>query len=121
MNRPPFRAEIIGSLLRPKNLLDARAKLEGDQYATVKGSRSFAELKDIEDEAIRDAIALQEGAGLEVVTVGELRRRSWYQDFVLALGGTKIAFVDAGQTVSAAMPFQDEKGAEKLPGHLVQV
>ncbi|HEX7006305.1 MAG TPA: 5-methyltetrahydropteroyltriglutamate--homocysteine S-methyltransferase [Alphaproteobacteria bacterium] len=121
MNRPPFRAEIIGSLLRPKNLLDARAKLEGDQYATVKGSRSFAELKDIEDEAIRDAIALQEGAGLEVVTDGEFRRRSWYQDFVLALGGTKIAFVDASQTISAAMPFQDEKGAEKLPGHLVQV
>jgi 5-methyltetrahydropteroyltriglutamate--homocysteine methyltransferase len=121
MAKGPFRAEVIGSLLRPKKLLDARAKLEGDQYATVKGSRAFGELTAIEDEAIRDAVALQEGVGLEVVTDGEFRRRSWYQDFVLALGGTKIAFVDASKTISAALPFQDEKGAEKLPGHLVQV
>ena len=121
MGEAPFRAEVIGSLLRPQKLLDARARLEGDQYATVKGSRSFGELKAIEDEAIRDAVALQEGVGLEVVTDGEFRRRSWYQDFVLALGGTKIAFVDASRTISAALPFQDEKGTEKLPGHLVQV
>jgi 5-methyltetrahydropteroyltriglutamate--homocysteine methyltransferase len=121
MAKGPFRAEVIGSLLRPRALLDARAKLEGDQYATVKGSRSFASLKPVEDAAIDDAIALQEGVGLEVVTDGEFRRRSWYQDFVLSLGGTKIAFVDASKTISAAMPFQDEKGAEKLPGHLVQV
>lgn len=121
MGKAPFRAEVIGSLLRPQKLLDARARLEGDQYATVKGSRSFGELKAIEDEAIRDAVALQEGVGLEVVTDGEFRRRSWYQDFVLSLGGTKIAFVDASKTISAALPFQDEKGSEKLPGHLVQV
>jgi 5-methyltetrahydropteroyltriglutamate--homocysteine methyltransferase len=121
MSKAPFRAEIIGSLLRPQKLLDARARLEGDQYATVKGSRSFGELHAIEDAAIRDAVALQEGVGLEVVTDGEFRRRSWYQDFVLALGGTKIAFVDASQTISAALPFQDETGSEKLPGHLVQV
>jgi len=118
---PPFRAEHIGSLLRPEKLLKARAAMEGDQYSRVSGSRAFAELKSIEDAAIRDAVALQEGVGLEVVTDGEFRRRSWYQDFVLALEGTSITFIDSSKTVSAAMPFQDDKTTEKLPGHLVQV
>jgi 5-methyltetrahydropteroyltriglutamate--homocysteine methyltransferase len=118
---PPFRAEHVGSLLRPAKLLAARAALEGDQYRTVSGSTLYAELRDIEDAPIREAVALQEGVSLDVVTDGEFRRRSWYQDFVLALGGTSITFVDASRTISAAMPFQDESGVEKLPGHLVQV
>jgi 5-methyltetrahydropteroyltriglutamate--homocysteine methyltransferase len=118
---PPFRAEHIGSLLRPEKLLKARAAAEGDQYSKVSGSRSFAALKAMEDEAIRDAVALQESVGLEVVTDGEFRRRSWYQDFLLALAGTSITFVDSSKTISAAMPFQDDKTTEKLPGHLVQV
>ncbi len=118
---PPFRAEHIGSLLRPAKLLKARAALEGDQYRTVSGPTMYAELASAEDEAIRDAGRLQEEVGLDVVTDGEFRRRSWYQDFVLSLGGTSITFVDASKTISAAMPFQDESGAEKLPGHLVQV
>ena len=81
-------------------------------------------LLELRDHSLIETVIIrapQEGVGLEVVTDGEFRRRSWYQDFVLALGGTKIAFVDASQTISAALPFQDEKGAEKLPGHLVQV
>jgi 5-methyltetrahydropteroyltriglutamate--homocysteine methyltransferase len=118
---PPFRAEHIGSLLRPEKLLKARAAMEGDQYSKVSGSRSFAELTAMEDAAIRDAVALQESVGLEVVTDGEFRRRSWYQDFLLALTGTSITFVDSSKTISAAMPFQDDKTTEKLPGHLVQV
>jgi 5-methyltetrahydropteroyltriglutamate--homocysteine methyltransferase len=118
---PPFRAEHIGSLLRPEKLLRARAALEGDQYRTVSHSTLYEELKSIEDEAIRDAVALQEAAGLHAITDGEFRRRSWYQDFLLALGGTAITFVDADKTISAAMPFEDSKGAETLPGHLVQV
>jgi len=118
---PPFRAEHIGSLLRPEKLLKARAALEGDQYRTVSGSTMFAALRGVEDEAIRDAVKLQEAAGLESITDGEFRRRSWYQDFLLALGGTSITFVDASKTISAAMPFQDSGGVEKLPGHLVQV
>jgi 5-methyltetrahydropteroyltriglutamate--homocysteine methyltransferase len=81
----------------------------------------YAELQGIEDEAIRDAVKLQEEAGLQSITDGEFRRRSWYQDFVLALGGTSITFVDATKTISAAMPFEDAGGVEKLPGHLVQV
>jgi 5-methyltetrahydropteroyltriglutamate--homocysteine methyltransferase len=118
---PPFRAEHVGSLLRPEKLLKARAAIEGDQYRTVDHSTMYAELKGIEDECIRDAVKLQEAAGLQSITDGEFRRRSWYQDFVLALGGTQITFVDASKTISAAMPFEDAGGVEKLPGHLVQV
>jgi 5-methyltetrahydropteroyltriglutamate--homocysteine methyltransferase len=121
MAEPPFRAEHVGSLLRPEKLLKARAALEGDQYRTVAKSTMYAELQGIEDEAIRDAVKLQEEAGLQSITDGEFRRRSWYQDFVLALGGTSITFVDATKTISAAMPFEDAGGVEKLPGHLVQV
>jgi 5-methyltetrahydropteroyltriglutamate--homocysteine methyltransferase len=118
---PPFRAEHVGSLLRPEKLLKARAAIEGDQYKTVDHPTMYAELRGIEDECIRDAVKLQEEAGLQSITDGEFRRRSWYQDFVLALGGTQITFVDAAKTISAAMPFEDAAGAEKLPGHLVQV
>ena len=121
MGAPPFRAEHVGSLLRPEKLLKARAAIEGDQYRTVAKSTMYAELKSIEDEAIRDAVKLQEQAGLQSITDGEFRRRSWYQDFLLALGGTAITFVDASKTISAAMPFEDAGGVEKLPGHLVQV
>ena len=121
MAAPPFRAEHVGSLLRPEKLLKARAALEGDQYRTVNKSTMYAELKGIEDEAIRNAVKLQEAAGLQSITDGEFRRRSWYQDFVLALGGTSITFVDASKTISAAMPFEDAGGVDKLPGHLVQV
>ncbi len=121
MGAPPFRAEHVGSLLRPEKLLKARAAIEGDQYRTVAKSTMYAELKSIEDEAIRDAVKLQEQAGLQSITDGEFRRRSWYQDFLLALGGTAITFVDASRTISAAMPFEDAGGVEKLPGHLVQV
>ena len=71
--------------------------------------------------AIIDAVKLQESAGLQVITDGEFRRRSWFQDFLLALSGTGIHWVDAGQTVSAALPFQNDTTVEKLPGHIVRV
>jgi methionine synthase II (cobalamin-independent) len=118
---PPFRAEHVGSLLRPQKLLKARADLEGDQYRPASGSLNFEQLRQMEDDAIRDAVRLQEDVGLEVITDGEFRRRSWYQDFILSLSGTAIAFIDPEKTVSAAMPFQDKKAVDKLPAHLVQV
>jgi 5-methyltetrahydropteroyltriglutamate--homocysteine methyltransferase len=118
---PPFRAEHVGSLLRPKALLDARAAAEGDQYRPVSSPLAYAGLTAIEDAAIRDAVRLQEEVGLEVVTDGEFRRRSWFQDFLLALTGTRITFVDAARTVSAALPFQDDTSSEKLPGHIIEV
>src|SRR3954464_12502854 len=117
----PFRAEHVGSLLRPQKLLEARAKIEGDQYRTAKGSLAHDELREMEDAAIRDAVRLQEEAGLQSITDGEFRRRSWYQDFILSLSGTSIAFVDPEKTISAAVPFQDGKGVDKLPGHLPHV
>ena len=120
-DRPPFRAEHIGSLLRPQRLLDARAAIEGDQYRKATESTLYGQLSAIEDAAIRDAVRLQEEVGLRAVTDGEFRRRSWYQDFVLALGGTSITFVDPSRSVSAALPFQSSEGTDKLPGHLVGV
>jgi 5-methyltetrahydropteroyltriglutamate--homocysteine methyltransferase len=118
---PPFRAEHIGSLLRPEKLLKAREAVEGDQYRQASGPLRYRELKDIEDEAIRDVVRLQADVGLEVVTDGEFRRRSWFQDFVRALSGTEITFIRTFQTVSAALPFQDDKSVDRLPGHIVQV
>jgi 5-methyltetrahydropteroyltriglutamate--homocysteine methyltransferase len=118
---PPFRAEHIGSLLRPEKLLRARAAAEGDQYRNVTGPLAYTQLKEIEDEAIREVVRLQEDVGLQVVTDGEFRRRSWFQDFLLSLSGTAITWVDAAETVSAALPFRTDTSVDKLPGHIVRV
>jgi 5-methyltetrahydropteroyltriglutamate--homocysteine methyltransferase len=92
--KPPFRAEHVGSLLRPRALYDARAAFDGDLRRTVRSGegRSSAMLRPIEDAAILEAVALQERVGLHSVTDGEYRRRSWYQDFVLGLANTAIRF-----------------------------
>jgi len=121
VSTPPFRAEHVGSLLRPANLLQARTEAEGDQYRQVSGPLKFDQLKQLEDAAITDVVKLQESVGLEVITDGEFRRRSWFQDFLLALSGTGIQWLDADKTISAALPFQNDTTVEKLPGHLVRV
>ncbi|HZL55426.1 MAG TPA: 5-methyltetrahydropteroyltriglutamate--homocysteine S-methyltransferase [Solirubrobacteraceae bacterium] len=77
---PPYRAEHVGSLLRPKRLLEARAEHDA-------GKISAEQLRNEEDAAIRDAIALQEEVGLESITDGELRRGSWHMDFLYEIGG----------------------------------
>jgi 5-methyltetrahydropteroyltriglutamate--homocysteine methyltransferase len=118
---PPFRAEHVGSLLRPAKLLQARAAAEGDQYRQVSGPLEFSQLTTLEDDAIADVVRLQESVGLQVVTDGEFRRRSWFQDFLLALSGTGITWVESTETVSAALPFQNDTTVEKLPGHIVRV
>ena len=64
------RADVVGSLLRPAYLRDARK-------AALEGRSTEADLRAIEDRAVREAIAMQESAGLDVVTDGELRRNSW--------------------------------------------
>jgi 5-methyltetrahydropteroyltriglutamate--homocysteine methyltransferase len=93
-NTPPFRADHVGSLLRPPALRRARAELEGDLQRTVHSSeyRSSSKLGPLEDAAIREAVALQERVGLQSITDGDFRRRSWYQDFVLAIDNTAIRF-----------------------------
>jgi 5-methyltetrahydropteroyltriglutamate--homocysteine methyltransferase len=77
---PPFRADHVGSLLRPKNLLQARE----DQKA---GRIGAAELRGIEDKAIREVVRMQEEIGLQGITDGEFRRASWHMDFLYRIGG----------------------------------
>jgi 5-methyltetrahydropteroyltriglutamate--homocysteine methyltransferase len=67
---PPTRADVVGSLLRPQHLVEARDRFE-------RGALGVVELKRIEDRAVDQQIALQEGAGLRIVTDGEMRRASW--------------------------------------------
>ena len=80
--RPPFRADHVGSLLRPKEVLQAR-----DEFA--KGEISAEQLAQVEDEAIRDAIRMQGEVGLKSATDGEMRRQSWHMDFIYQLGGVE--------------------------------
>jgi 5-methyltetrahydropteroyltriglutamate--homocysteine methyltransferase len=77
---PPFRADHVGSLLRPKKLLDARA-------AFAAGRLPREELRAVEDEAIGEAVRMQEEVGLRSATDGEFRRASWHMDFIYQLGG----------------------------------
>ncbi len=77
---PPFRADHVGSLLRPERLLLARAE-------HAAGRLSVEELRAAEDEAIRSAVAMQEDIGLSAATDGEFRRASWHMDFIYQLGG----------------------------------
>ncbi|MBV9553644.1 MAG: 5-methyltetrahydropteroyltriglutamate--homocysteine S-methyltransferase [Alphaproteobacteria bacterium] len=79
---PPFRADHVGSLLRPPDLLQARA-------AHQAGRLGAAELRAAEDRAIGDAVALQRDAGLHGVTDGEMRRGSWHMDFLYRIGGVE--------------------------------
>ena len=98
-NAPPFRADHVGSLLRPAELLRAR----GEHQA---GRISAEELRRIEDAAIRDVVRMQREIGLQGVTDGEFRRGSWHMDFLYRIGGVgkaeqvlNIRFRNEGGTV----------------------
>jgi 5-methyltetrahydropteroyltriglutamate--homocysteine methyltransferase len=82
------RADVVGSLLRPPELLEAR-----ERYAA--GGLSAAEFKRIEDRAVDWAIGLQERAGLSVVTDGEMRRESFQSQMVEAVEGFGEHDIDA--------------------------
>src|ERR1035438_4353934 len=77
---PPFRADHVGSLLRPPELLKARASF-------ADGQIDADALREVEDDAIRGAVALQEDLGFQSATDGEFRRTSWHMDFIYQLGG----------------------------------
>jgi 5-methyltetrahydropteroyltriglutamate--homocysteine methyltransferase len=77
---PPFRADHVGSLLRPPELLRAR-----EDFAA--GRITAEELRGVEDEAIRQVVRMQEEIGLQSATDGEFRRASWHMDFIYQLGG----------------------------------
>src|SRR5579884_129829 len=99
---PPFRADHVGSLLRPKPLLAARREYE-------EGWIAAAALRACEDECIAAAVAMQAELGLMGVTDGEFRRGSWHMDFLYRIGGVEktdrtlqIAFKNAAGTVEFA-------------------
>jgi 5-methyltetrahydropteroyltriglutamate--homocysteine methyltransferase len=94
MTTPPFRADQVGSLLRPPELRDARAKAK-------TGALTPALLKEIEDRCIRAAVQRQESLGLSAVTDGEYRRDFWHLDFMAQLDGV-------GMTAPVGMVFQAE-------------
>ena len=100
---PPFRADHVGSLLRPPELLRARSEHEA-------GGISAEELRRVEDAAIRDAVRMQQEIGLQGVTDGEFRRGSWHMDFLYQIGGVaktdqvlRIQFRNAAGPVEAAL------------------
>ena len=100
---PPFRADHVGSLLRPAELLRARAEREA-------GRLTAAELRAAEDAAIRDAAQMQAELGLNGVTDGEFRRGSWHMDFLYQIGGVaktdrtlRIRFRNDSGPVEAAL------------------
>ncbi|HWW64324.1 MAG TPA: 5-methyltetrahydropteroyltriglutamate--homocysteine S-methyltransferase [Sphingomonadaceae bacterium] len=79
-NTAPFRADHVGSLLRPSYLLEAREDWKA-------GKIDAARLAEIEDRAVREIIALQEEVGLKGVTDGEVRRETWHMDYIYRIGG----------------------------------
>jgi 5-methyltetrahydropteroyltriglutamate--homocysteine methyltransferase len=107
---PPFRADHVGSFLRPPELMAARK-----QFAD--GAIDAQALKNAEDTAIRDVVALQEEIGFQSATDGEFRRTSWHMDFIYQLGGItrtseqlQVAFKNAEGTTSftsAALKVSD--------------
>jgi 5-methyltetrahydropteroyltriglutamate--homocysteine methyltransferase len=87
--KPPFRADHVGSLLRPESLKAAREK-------RAQGELAAADLKVIEDREIERAIKKQEEAGLQAVTDGEFRRSWWHLDFLWGLDGVERHVMDTG-------------------------
>jgi 5-methyltetrahydropteroyltriglutamate--homocysteine methyltransferase len=94
---PPFRADHVGSLLRPKPLLAAREKRKRNEITP-------AELKAVEDDAIREVVKLQESIGLKDVTDGEFRRAYWHLDFLEQFSNVTIV------PPSVGVKFHTHKG-----------
>ena len=113
---PPFRADHVGSLLRPAALKDARAK-------RAQAEISAEALAEIEDREIRALIARQEAIGLKSITDGEYRRESWQTDFLRALPGIETFLGDRKlKFQGGAQPKQwvsrvKEKLGQRFDGH----
>ena len=95
-----LRSDVVGSLLRPAYLVQARAAVEA-------GRLSVAEFKRVEDRAVDEAVRLQESAGLDVVTDGEMRRYAFFGHMIEALAGFD-------KQAGWAIPFRDERGEELI-------
>jgi 5-methyltetrahydropteroyltriglutamate--homocysteine methyltransferase len=103
---PPFRADHVGSILRPGSLKEARSQ-------RAAGKLSAAELKAVEDAEIKKIIAKQEEIGLQSITDGELRRAYWHFDFLAGLDGVELVEAEgikfAGVTSKSEAPFVNGK------------
>src|SRR2546423_136150 len=97
-DKPPFRADHVGSLLRPPELLQAR-----EDHAA--GRIDDAALKAAEDDAIREVVKLQRDVGLRSATDGEFRRASWHMDFIYSLDGISKVMDD-----TLHVQFRNEEG-----------
>ncbi len=106
---PPFRADHVGSLLRPAGLHAARADF-------AAGKITAGDLRAAEDAAITDAVKLQEGAGLQSATDGEFRREQWHSDFVYSLGG-----VERGALSPVAIPVYRKDGQLSWQPHATAI
>ncbi len=93
----PFRANHVGSLLRPAELLQAREKYE-------RGEITGASLRDVEDRCVRDAVKMQEEVGMHGITDGEYRRTLWHADFLRQIEGIKVV---EGLLPESARQFQN--------------
>jgi len=113
-NKPPFRADVVGSLLRTAPLKEARAKRE-------KGAISAAELTEVENREIEKIIKKQEQVGLKVATDGEFRRSWWHFDFFGMLDGVELYELDHGiqfhgvQTKAQSVRIKDKLGFSDPP------
>jgi 5-methyltetrahydropteroyltriglutamate--homocysteine methyltransferase len=105
---PPFRADHVGSLLRPPRLLAARE-------AFASGAIDAPHLRAVEDEAIADVVAMQADAGLQSATDGEFRRASWHMDFIYQLGGISKA------PGNLAVKFRNAEGTIEFTPAALQV
>src|ERR1700749_3232785 len=113
--RPPFRADHVGSLLRPKEVLEAREQFTAGQITAEQ-------LTQVEDAAIRESIRMQGEVGLKSATDGELRRQSWHMDFIYQLGGVekvqddtiKVAFHNKDKNFEWAPPSAHVTGPVTL-------
>jgi len=110
MHKPPFRADHVGSFLRPKELIDARERFRA-------GEIDAEALRVVEDQAIRGVVAFQEDLGLKGITDGEFRRTYFHTDFLLQLdgveeaGGTQVHFHrHGGEELSYAPPVMKITG-----------
>jgi 5-methyltetrahydropteroyltriglutamate--homocysteine methyltransferase len=97
--QPPFRADQVGSLLRPKRLLEARDR-------RARGEATADELRAVEDECIAEAVRRQENVGLQGITDGEFRRTFFHVDFLERLDGVTV--VEGGFSAS----FRRDDGTE---------
>jgi 5-methyltetrahydropteroyltriglutamate--homocysteine methyltransferase len=105
---PPFRADHVGSLLRPPEVLRARAD-------AAAGRITPAERREIEDRAIAAVVRMQEDIGLQSATDGEFRRTTWHMDFIYQLGGVR----PGDETMRIAFRNEDGELSFETPALIV--